>query len=874
MDELLAKERRARLAAERRLEQKEAELMAANRRLGQHSRDLTLEIGATRRKVAAIEDEKKDVLNRLGHAVEKMQVVESQLWKALEAMRDGFAMFGEDGRLEVANHAFRNIFDDLEMVRTGVGYRTLITLMATEGLVDLGRETPHEWISRIGDLWMSDPFEPQTLKMWNGRFLKLQNQRTADGAVVCLVVDMTDLMRMWAAVHELPDGFVLYDAEDRLVMCNDRYRKFYHRSAESMVPGAQFEDIIRYGLDHNQYPEAIGREEAWLAERLAHHQKPENVLEQRLEGGRWVRVFEKQTSDGGRVGLRVDITALKETQKDLESAMERAEAANRAKSSFLANMSHEIRTPMNGVVGMTELLMDTGLTSEQRLYTETIRNSGEALLAIINDVLDYSKIEADKLELRPEEFDFERLLNEVIMLLQPSAKDKGVALRVDYDLFLPTCFVGDGPRLRQVLTNLIGNAVKFTLEGSVTIRVVGIEVGPQTALHVTVEDTGIGIPKDKIDHIFGEFNQVEEERNRQFEGTGLGLAITKRLVELMEGNIWVDSVEGKGSCFGFRVSLPTAAEAENTVGLVELDVDRAVIVDSNSHTRSILSRRLQIWGVESQSYANINALDLNTVDADVLFLSDGQDSTSSVQMAKRIRAQGFAHPIIAFSENADQITQDGADLFHALLPVPAPRGDVLEALKRIEHVPAPIPLRERLEPEPEADQPIELTPEPEAAANAEQVQDIPGPAEETPSRTLDVLLAEDNKTNQLVFSKMVKAMPITLRVANNGEEAVAAFQEQRPDLIFMDISMPRMDGKEATQKIRELEGDGPRTPIIAVTAHALVGDREAIMSAGLDDHITKPVRKDSIAGMIEKWAQDHTGERKNAGLSSVESSGE
>ena len=183
-------------------------------------------------------------------------------------------------------------------------------------------------------------------------------------------------------------------------------------------------------------------------------------------------------------------------------------------------------------------------------------------------------------------------------------------------------------------------------------------------------------------------------------------------------------------------------------------------------------------------------------------------------------------------------------------------------------------MRERSEPEPEADQPIEQTPEPKAAASAEQVQDIPDPAEEAPSKTLDVLLAEDNKTNQLVFSKMVKAMPITLRVANNGEEAVAAYQEQRPDLIFMDISMPRMDGKEATQKIRELEGDGPRTPIIAVTAHALVGDREAIMSAGLDDHITKPVRKDSIAGMIDKWAQDHSGERKNAGLSSVESSGE
>ena len=857
MDELLAKERRARLAAERRLEQKEAELLAANRRLGQHSRDLTLEIGATRRKVAAIEDEKKDVLNRLGHAVEKMQVVESQLWKSLEAMRDGFALFGEDGRLEVANPAFRKIFEDLEMVRKGVGYRSLITLLATEGLIDLGQETPTEWISRIASIWMADPFEPQTLKMWNGRFLKLQNQRTADGAVVCLVVDMTDLMRMWGAVHELPDGFVLYDSEDKLVMCNERYKKFYDASAESMVPGALFEDIIRHGLNNGQYPEAEGREDEWLKERLDHHRKPENVLEQRLTRGRWVRVFEKQTSDGGRVGLRVDITDLKETQKDLESAMERAEAANRAKSSFLANMSHEIRTPMNGVVGMTELLMDTGLSSEQRLYTETIRNSGEALLAIINDVLDYSKIEADRLELRPAEFDFERLLNEVIMLLQQSANEKGVALRVDYDLFLPTCFVGDGPRLRQVLINLIGNAVKFTLEGSVTIRVVGIEAGANTALHVTVEDTGIGIPKGKLDHIFGEFNQVEEERNRQFEGTGLGLAITKRLIELMDGNIWVDSIEGKGSCFGFRLSLPNAEEPEDKLETVELDAQTAVIVDSNANTRSILARRLQIWGLSSQSYASIDALDLRTLSADVLFLSDGQTGGSVVQMVKRLRAQGTTIPVIAFSEAAEKLAHhDDAQLFHTLLPIPAPRRDVLAALEQVGAETTPAPERPALPDQTSID------------AESHQPEST-----EKQGKTLNVLLAEDNKTNQLVFTKMIKTLPISLTIANNGEEAVAAYKNTRPDLIFMDISMPRMDGKQATKEIRKLEAGGQKTPIIAVTAHALDGDREDIISEGLDDHITKPVRKDCIVKMIEKWGPDQSPERRNAGLSSVDSSG-
>ena len=243
------------------------------------------------------------------------------------------------------------------------------------------------------------------------------------------------------------------------------------------------------------------------------------------------------TPDGGRVGLRVDITELKVQQAALETARSEAEAANRAKSAFLANMSHEIRTPMNGVVGMAELLCDTALNEEQRLFAETIRSSGEALLVIINDILDYSKIEAERLTLNPEPFDLERTIHEVTMLLQPKARAKGIDLLIDYDMFLPTRFVGDPGRLRQILTNLIGNAVKFTDAGHVLVRAIGLD-GAEGAkhLHITIEDTGIGIAPQNIDHIFGEFNQVESQQNRKFEGTGLGLAITRRLIELMGGS--------------------------------------------------------------------------------------------------------------------------------------------------------------------------------------------------------------------------------------------------------------------------------------------------------------------------------------------------
>ncbi|PKP81543.1 MAG: hybrid sensor histidine kinase/response regulator, partial [Alphaproteobacteria bacterium HGW-Alphaproteobacteria-2] len=453
-------------------------------------------------------------------------------------------------------------------------------------------------------------------------------------------------MRMWAAVEAIPDGFVLYDREDRLVVCNQRYKEIYPWAAEVMLPGNRFEDILRHGVARGQFRDAKGREEDWIAERMARHRTADEVIEQHLGDGRWVRVLERATPDGGRVGLRVDITHQKRQQAALEAAnarlrealdardaaerrfvdiaeissdwfweqdaslrftylskenvlratgdstdtivgktrhewlvdrprardsadwdwlaaktqareafhefvymvpdkkgvedrwvrisggpvfdaegrfagyrgvgadvtalyqaKQRAEEASRAKSAFLANMSHEIRTPMNGVVGMADLLADTQLTEEQRLYAETIRSSAEALLVIINDLLDYSKIEAGKMELYPEPFDLERLIHDVIMLIKPRIGSRPIDIVLDYDIFLPTRFVGDPGRLRQVLVNLIGNAIKFTEAGHVLVRVTGIGRGEDGhEVHVAVEDTGVGIARDKLEHVFGEFD--------------------------------------------------------------------------------------------------------------------------------------------------------------------------------------------------------------------------------------------------------------------------------------------------------------------------------------------------------------------------------
>jgi signal transduction histidine kinase/DNA-binding response OmpR family regulator len=831
----LAEERRARLAAERLLEQKQAELSEANRRLGRHALQLRNEIQETRTQVMVVRDENQRVIHQLGEATQKIEVVTDQLWSALEAIRDGFAMWDESYNLELANPAYLQIFEGIESIAPGTHYTHVLRVLVEEGIVDLQGESRTDWIDRQMARWEQSPIPNETMRLWNNRFVKLRDRRLPDGGIVSLGVDITDLMRMWSAVEEMPDGFVMYDADDRLLMCNRQYKDIYSASAPAMQHGANFEDILRYGLEHGQYIEAVGREEEWLEQRVSIHRQKETELEQQLNDGRWLRVYERQTRDGGRVGLRVDITQIKEDQQRLKDAMTRAEAANRAKSAFLANMSHEIRTPMNGVVGMADLIMDTVLNDEQRLYAETIRSSGEALLVIINDILDYSKIEAEKLELHPEPFDLERAIHEVVMLLQPTARDKDIALFLDFDMFLPTRFIGDAGRIRQIMTNLLGNAVKFTVQGHVLVRVVGVpETNGTSAIHITVEDTGIGIPADKVDHIFGEFNQVEDERNRKFEGTGLGLAITRRLVELMEGEVWVESEPGKGSCFGLRILLPAEEPTTIETAKVPPHLRRVLVVDDHSTNRAILSKQLAILGLETAfCKTGAEALDKMRWRPDLLLIEQDLPDMTGEDLAVQVSQGPHGIPMILMSDNpAQSQSRCGVELA-AILQKPVPRRTLFSALELVGTA------HHRTEGSPPTGAPAE--------------PDMPLPAEPPPTANgfADVLVAEDNKTNQLVFRKMAKDFNVSLRFANNGLEALQEFRKKRPDMIFMDISMPQMDGKQATREIRLIEGEGPNVPIIAVTAHAMSGDKESILEAGLTDYLTKPLRK---AALGEKFA--------------------
>ncbi len=656
--ERLVRERRGRLAAERLLEQKGRELFAANEKLAIHARSLSDQIVEQRHVVRTalseaelLKDQNLRFVGDLDRAHTAAVMAERRLWDAINTVKDGFAVFDTAMKLGTANQAWLSWFQG-QPVAPGIPYDDMLVILAGH-VLDLQGENAADFVNRMRDRIEGDPIEPVTLKLKNGTWIKLQDRRANDGDLVSLAIDITEQMRIWAAIEVLPDGFVLFDREERLLACNQRYREMFPDSAPAMIPGASFEDLLRYGLANGHVPEAVGHEEAWLAERLTDFRIANRVAETRLSGGRVVLESDHVTPDGGRVGLRTDITMLREQQVALDAARKAAEAANRAKSAFLANMSHEIRTPMNGVVGMAELLCDTALTEEQRLFAETIRSSGEALLVIINDILDYSKIEADRLTLRPEPFDFERTIHEVTMLLQPRAREKHIDLMIDFDMFLPTRFIGDPGRLRQVLTNLIGNAVKFTESGHVMTRVVGVESdGNSQTLHVTIEDTGIGIAPEHLDHVFGEFNQVEDERNRKFEGTGLGLAITRRLIELMGGEVWVDSELGKGSSFGFRIMLPVAEDAGRIP--VPVSVRRVLAVDDQIINRTILERQLVPCGIEvTLCRSGAEALEHLAADPpyDVVLTDHAMPEMDGLSLLLGLRAAGHTLPVMLLSSS-------------------------------------------------------------------------------------------------------------------------------------------------------------------------------------------------------------------------------
>jgi PAS domain S-box-containing protein len=653
--------------------------------------------------------------------------------------------------------------------------------------------------------------------------------------------------RYRAFMDNIPAVALIKDAEGRILYINEPLAKMYNIKLEDVqgkpvgdwIPAKFLEKV------HLQEQEVISTQQVMHFVDVV--PTPDGVLHHRLSYR-----FPLKGADGELlVGtVAIDITDRIQAEEALQDAKEIAETANRAKSEFLANMSHEIRTPLNGVVGMTDLALGTDLTSEQREYLDTVKLSADSLLTVINDILDFSKIEAGKIDLEWIDFNLGDHLEATLKTLALRTDEKGVELLCEIAPEVPEMVRGDSNRLRQIVVNLVGNAIKFTDEGEVSLKVrVDAVEGADRILHFTVSDTGVGIPPEKLKLIFEPFSQADTSTTRKYGGTGLGLTISARLVEMMGGTIWVESEMGRGSQFHFTARLGTSEKAIEVGAIAPPEILRGVkvlVTDDNRTNRRILVGMLKRWGMNPTSVDDgeqalmelSSALEAGKPYG--LILTDmHMPKIDGFALIERIRQRPDLSTAIIMMLTSAGHRGDAARCqelgIAAYLLKPIRQSELREAIARVlgardQNGAVPLITRYSL-----------------------------GDALE-PTAVLRVLVAEDNAVNQRLATRLLEKRGHRVTVSGNGREAIEALANQTFDLVLMDVQMPEMDGFEATAAIREKEKhSGAQIPIIALTAHAMKGDRERCLAAGMDGYLSKPIRSQELDEILETYLARRTG---------------
>ncbi|WP_158284908.1 PAS domain-containing hybrid sensor histidine kinase/response regulator [Hoeflea marina] len=833
----------------------------------------------------------------------------SDLESTLDAMQMGVVVVDRDLSVELANTAFFRIWklqprDDV----IGKPFRQFIDVNRHNEIYAVAQEEWEDYVeSRLAEI-SKGYVEPREFSRADGRTVIYSVRALSDGKRLVSYYDITELKQrereLNQARSEVEQAAVLmHDAADAmaqgLFIFSHGEVQFFNQAFLDMVGisgdivriGSSTESLFHFFAERGEYGE--GDEAIAVRDRIIdwHRNRIPHTLERQSRTGRWLRIDAKPGADETMIVTYTDITEAKNREAELQQLLGKAEIADRAKSEFLANMSHEIRTPMNGVLGMAELLSRTELDTRQRTFTDIIVKSGNALLSIINDILDFSKIDAGQMVLDDAPFDIRETIEDVATLVSARAAEKDVELIVRIDPSLTSRVVGDVGRVRQIVTNLVGNAIKFTEVGHVLLEL-SVEPRPNAFLALTlrVKDTGIGIPAEKLEAVFDKFSQVDNSSTRRHEGTGLGLAITARLVELMNGTITAESEPGDGSLFTVQLEMPTdRTGAKPKAAPIDVTGARVLVIDDNKINRAILIEQLSAWGFDACAAVSgeegeqvLDAAARHDIAVDAVILDYHMPDRDGLMVARSIRTRFSAAslPIIMLTSMDIRSAEPGLAQIdvQATMMKPARSSLLLETLVDV------LQRSDRRHPP--------LRPAPPSAggsaprvigmsAQAGAVDALPGTAAVSPAAVpasdagraspqstagirvpgasavrLDVLVAEDNEVNQIVFSQILEELGVTYRIVGNGEQAVSAWRSDRPALILMDVSMPVKNGHQAAAEIRQAEtldaGLG-RTPVIGVTAHALTGDRERCLEAGMDDYLSKPISPEKLEAKIREW---------------------